>query len=149
MNPVMNIERFRHLAEAYGAEIERWPAAERAAARALPERSAEAQRALGQAGVLDAWLALAAPEIGDAQADRVLHAIEDRLDPPFATRWIPGAGVPSRSVWPAAGFLALMGLFGFVLGDLGLVSLWPRAVTPASGFSIIVASSTPSIAWDQ
>ncbi|WP_448192414.1 hypothetical protein [Azospirillum sp. sgz301742] len=142
----MNIERFRHLAEAYGAEIERWPAADQDAARALSERSGEARRVLAQGRILDAWLDLAAPEVGDAQVDRVFDAIQDRLDPPAAAAWIAGTGGAPRSLWPTAGFLALMGLFGFVLGDLGVVSLWPA---PPSGFTSLVASTSSPIAWDQ
>lgn len=154
----MTIERFRQLAEAYGAQIERWPAADRAAARALAERSDEARRALAQARILDAWLELAAPAVDDAQVDRVFDAIQDRIDPPAAAGWIAGgwiaggwiggAGGASRSLWPAVGFLALMGLFGFVLGDLGVVSLAPRPA-PASGFTTLVASTSFPIAWDQ
>ncbi|WP_431855285.1 hypothetical protein [Azospirillum sp.] len=146
----MNIDRFRHLAEACGAEIERWPAAERAAARALLASSEEAQRALGQARVLDAWLDLAAPAVDDASAARVLAAIERRLDPPPTTTWVPGAAGSTRSsVWSAAGFLALMGVCGFVLGHLELVTLWRSTAPLESGFTALVASSSPSLAWDQ
>ncbi|WP_109122531.1 hypothetical protein [Azospirillum sp. TSO22-1] len=145
----MNIDRFRHLAEACGAEIERWPASERAAARALLAASEDAQRALGQARVLDAWLDLAAPAVNDADAERVLAAIERRLAPP-TTAWIPGAaGSTRRSVWSAAGFLALMGVCGFVLGQFELVTLWRSTAPQESGFTALVASSSPSLAWDQ
>lgn len=145
----MNIERFRHLAEACGAEITRWPASEQAAARELAGRSPEARQALAQARILDAWLDLAAPApVSDAQADRVLRGIEARLDPP-AVPWPLLAGHDARSsAWRTAGFLALMGLSGFLLGDLGIVPLGHQeASTPT--LATLVASSSSSIAWDQ
>ena len=53
----MTPERFTHLAEAYGADLHRWPAAERAGAQALlAEGNAEVLEALNQARWLDGLL---------------------------------------------------------------------------------------------
>ena len=61
----MTPERFAQLAEAYGAQLQRWPAEERAAAqRLLASDAAQAQAALQQAQWLDGQLdgyRLAAP----------------------------------------------------------------------------------------
>lgn len=62
MNFPMIARRFAELAEAYGGEIARWPAAEREAAHALLVVSGDAQAALRDAQALDAGLALPAPE---------------------------------------------------------------------------------------
>ncbi|WP_168220374.1 hypothetical protein [Azospirillum thermophilum] len=127
----MNIERFQHLAEAYGAEIDRWPETERAAARGLLARSDEARHALAQARILDAFLSLGEPKVGDAQLDRVMASLSDRLDrrtgapPPIR---LPG-GAPAAvrpaaragAWWQAAAFLAAMGVLGVAAGDLGLI----------------------------
>lgn len=146
----MNIDRFRHLAEACGGDIARWPPAERVAAHALLATSAEARRLLDDARALDALLKRAMPAVSDAQTDRVLAAIERGLDPPpVGAGWSPVPGAARRSTWSAAGLLALMGLCGFVLGDLEIVTLWQNLAPPASGFTTLVASSSPSLAWDQ
>jgi len=53
----MTPERFGHLADAYGADLRRWPAAERAGAQALLARGdAEVLDALEQARQLDRML---------------------------------------------------------------------------------------------
>lgn len=145
----MNIDRFRHLAEARGADIARWPPAERVGAHALLAASPEARHLLDDARTLDAWLDRAMPAVSDAQAERVLAAIERRLAPPARGGWMFGSGAVRRPTWPAAGLLAVMGLCGFVLGDLEIVTLWQNLAPPASGFTTLVASSSPSLAWDQ
>lgn len=53
----MTPERFGHLADAYGADLRRWPVAEQAAAQALLASGAgPVQDALRQARELDQWL---------------------------------------------------------------------------------------------
>ncbi len=53
----MRLARFQILIATYGAAPERWPAAERAAAEALIDRSAEARDAVADAAFLDRLLA--------------------------------------------------------------------------------------------
>lgn len=51
----MTPERFAYLADAYGADLHRWPLAERGAAKALLDSgNPSAREALDQAGWLDA-----------------------------------------------------------------------------------------------
>ncbi|WAH56917.1 hypothetical protein LZ023_28595 [Pseudomonas silvicola] len=79
----MTPERFEHLADAYGADLRRWPAAEQVAARALlASRNARALAAVAQAGHLDALL----------DSHRIAAA-----DPAFARRIV--ASAPSASFW--------------------------------------------------
>ncbi|EIK96663.1 hypothetical protein PMM47T1_10330 [Pseudomonas sp. M47T1] len=53
----MTPERFDHLADAYGADVRRWPAQEQAAARALLDSGdVQAHAALAQASWLDGML---------------------------------------------------------------------------------------------
>lgn len=66
-------ERFRAIVEAYGAEPERWPAAERASAAIFArDHAGIAQPLLDEARGLDAWLDIAAtadaPWFDDADA---------------------------------------------------------------------------------
>lgn len=53
--PRMELERFEILAKSHGADLRRWPAAERLAAEPLA-RQAEAQALLAAETELDAWL---------------------------------------------------------------------------------------------
>ncbi|WP_293853746.1 hypothetical protein [uncultured Alsobacter sp.] len=71
-SPSMSLARFAALAEAYGAVLERWPAAEREAAVPLA-RTAEGRAILERAGELDALLdAYRVPGPSSALAGRVL-----------------------------------------------------------------------------
>jgi hypothetical protein len=56
-NPI-SLERFSALADAYGADLGRWPEADRAAAQALAQDSAKARARLAEADALDAVLDL-------------------------------------------------------------------------------------------
>ncbi|WP_448205248.1 hypothetical protein [Azospirillum sp. sgz302134] len=146
----MTIARFRHLAEAYGADIARWPAAERAVAAALLSTSDEARRALEQARALDSWLALAAPAVDDAQAERIFDAIGERIDneaaPLLGGAVIPFRRTPSRTFWPAAAFLAGMAVMGVLAGTENLLQ---PASTQADGLASLVAPQSYLLAWNE
>jgi hypothetical protein len=67
-----SLARFRALAEAYGGDLERWPEQERAWARELAVRSADARAALAGEQGLDALLAAAdTPALPRALAARL------------------------------------------------------------------------------
>src|SRR5262245_45222736 len=55
--PNITLDRFRELLDAYGTRFERWPAAERGAARELLLSSPEARAAFDESARLDALLA--------------------------------------------------------------------------------------------
>lgn len=109
----MDLERFEHLAGAYGADLRRWPEAEREAARLLLAADPRAGLVLGEADVLDALLSAAprpAPShvlreriIADAAGARLGRT--RRLWGPIA--WASGAG------WAAAACAGVA--FGMVL----------------------------------
>lgn len=54
--PPMSQERFAALADAFGADMRRWPAADRAAAQDLAQMSSSARACLAEADALDAVL---------------------------------------------------------------------------------------------
>lgn len=85
----MTPERFESLAQAYGGDIARWPAAERdAAALRMAADQAWAERILAEAGAVDAWLAAApAPLPSATLADRIVAAA-----PRPRRRGLPGLG---------------------------------------------------------
>ena len=102
----MTPERFAYLADAYGADLQRWPVAERGAAQELLDSAnASAREALNQAG----WL--------DAELDSHQLALTD----PALARQIRQS-VPRRaSFWSRyAGWLSPAGLVG--AGIAGVVT---------------------------
>ncbi len=109
----MTEERFRALAEAYGGDIRRWPAAERAAAQTwLAQAGEAAEGLLREAADLD-HLLWSSPTL-TARAD-FTRAIVDLAPAMRAGRrlwaWLTGAGVGvALAGATAAGFL-VAGLF--------------------------------------
>lgn len=105
--------RFEALIATYGAGPERWPKAERAAARALVERNAEARDARAEAALLDRVL-----DTGEAPApsEDLVRELRRRFDNRrFRLAWrAPAARWMSR---PGA---ALAGAAALVLVALGL-----------------------------
>jgi len=86
----MTLERFTRLLDAYGGRIERWPEAERLAARALLGRSADARARAAVAEQLDALLdRISTPAPSDALVARVLATVPARaaVRRPPARRW--------------------------------------------------------------
>ncbi len=83
--------RFAHLLDAYGANLTRWPAAERAAALRLIEESADARAAWRAAEALDHWL------------DQAPHGVEPFAVPRLAARVAATAAQPGsrRRAWSA------------------------------------------------
>jgi len=95
------LERFRALAESYGAALERWPAEARGEAAALLRESAEARAILGEARVLDEAIAAASRE-GDAvlwAAAGGRDAALARLRSGVEARIAAGARAPARGAW--------------------------------------------------
>ena len=95
----MDVKRFEALADAWGGDIARWPAAERDAARQFFEsHEIEAGRALGAAAGLDALLSasVAVPPSFALRA-RVIraapHAPTLSKAAGRAWRWLVGAGI--------------------------------------------------------
>ncbi|MBL8554654.1 MAG: hypothetical protein JNL41_10285 [Phenylobacterium sp.] len=82
----MTPDRFETLAEAWGGEVARWPAAEReAAATLMAEQPAWASAILARAGDLDAALdVFAAPRASGALAERIVAGAPK----PRAARWV-------------------------------------------------------------
>jgi hypothetical protein len=113
----MNIQRFKVLIEAYGANPARWPEGERVAALLFAEQSAEARAVLQEAADFDRLLDTAETQPATrALEDRILAAFTERpveqRTPWFARRWIPAAAVACSLVLGLAVGAALPGLAG-------------------------------------
>lgn len=129
----MTPERFAYLAEAYGADLQRWPASERDAAQALlGGGNALATEALGQARWLDSQLdsyQVAAP--GPALVQRII-----------ATAAIPPRGA---SFWQRyAGWLASLGWVG-----VGLTGVAAGMLAVALGLPLSTATEALPSVFDQ
>lgn len=116
----LDLARLGRLLEAYGADPEAWPAAERDAALALLARSAEARALRERAARLDRLLDQApALEPSPELMARVLAAA-NQAAPPWRRRL--GAWTfalwPFGPVWRPATALALAALFGVALGTV-------------------------------
>ncbi|MFO7177755.1 MAG: hypothetical protein DIU78_003555 [Pseudomonadota bacterium] len=105
MSQPMTESRFRYLAEAYGSRIERWPEAERAAARALLAARPELSRVLSAEAELDAaFEALAVPEVPSSLERRLLDVPKRVIRPRRA--WLRAWFVPAVG-WAAAAAVGL------------------------------------------
>jgi len=119
----MTPERLSELAEAYGGDLRRWPAGERALAESLLAARPALKARLDEAATLDVLLD-AAPrvEASNALRDRVLaSALEAGLRPRAPRRfgldrlmWMLGAGWAAAA---CAGVVAGVGLTGHVTAN--------------------------------
>ncbi|NYZ14093.1 hypothetical protein HL658_16175 [Azospirillum sp. RWY-5-1] len=140
----MRIARFIHLAEAHGGDLERWPVAEREAARELLGWSDEARRALEEAQALDIWLDRATPAVDAKRVERLASRIEEALDRRGPAPVPPAWTLPR--LWPAATFLAVMGLMGVVVGSVGLV---PASAGATGLAGLVTAGPSYLSVWVQ
>ena len=110
----MTLKRFERLLSAYGADIERWPVAERAAARALLAGSAEAASAQRVAAWLDKALHQSTPVVSGDSVARVLAAVDRRAS---QSRAAAGATLHRRAGrWAPTALLGGMAMLGFIVG---------------------------------
>ena len=110
----LDLDRLEALLEAYGADPERWPAAEREPAVALLARSAEARAMQREAARLDRMLDLAAPPTPSPEL------LADILAGASVSPWRRWAAVlwPFGPIWKPASALVLAGLLGVATGLL-------------------------------
>lgn len=109
----MTFERLIEILDTYGADPARWPADERAAARAFAAKDARAADALTEARRLDELLDTYDPG-ADASAARVRNALEKAIPHvpsataiPFLAAWSP---------WQRGAALAAVLMFGVATG---------------------------------
>jgi len=118
----MTPERFHSLLDAFGADLRRWPEAEREGARALIANGPAALRsAIADAALLDRDLdkyQVAAPEI--SLLERIVGGAPSAASTDVApARPATLQRLPARFFWPPAGW-ALTGLAGAVAGALAV-----------------------------
>ena len=133
----MNSERFEALADAFGGEVSRWPAAERDAAAALMlARPDWAAAVLALAGELDVrLLAYAAPR-GAAELVERIVAAAPRSRKARWVAWLLPAGMGVG--------LAAASVDGFVVGIQPMPNNDPTTMTPTT----IAAASDDDFSFD-
>ncbi len=121
----MTLDRLQQLLDAKGADLPRWPAAERRAAEQLIARDPAAAAALMRARSLDRLIA-AHVQPADASEARVMQAFARPLPPqgrrPRWTRWpVELLDFDFAPAWPRLAALACVGVLGFLVGFTDLV----------------------------
>ena len=107
----MTLDRFALLAETYGADIERWPDAERLAALTFAARSEAARARLAEAHEVDAMLArLDPPPVPSAALRARVAALGREPAPRFAR--------PARATIARAAGFAMAAAAGLAIGLL-------------------------------
>lgn len=120
----MKPRRFRKLLGSYGANPERWPEDERAAAVALLAASSEARALRDQAETLDRMLDTYRVDAADDRLPAQILAAPH--NPAFAPAGFdPKAGrreVHWRGIWPRFAALAGACVLGFIIGTTDLAA---------------------------
>ncbi|CAN5338980.1 hypothetical protein BH11PSE2_BH11PSE2_06480 [soil metagenome] len=126
----MNRQRFEALAEAFGGDIDRWPTADQAAARAFWSAEPQAADAALRAALdLDAILAAAPePEFSVLLRERLMVAAPGRHRSVWrsARTWVSGAGLAAAC---AAGILVGANFSDRIVGDPTLEALGQTATS--------------------
>lgn len=139
----MTPDRFRKLAAIHGADLSRWPHAERGAAARVLRSDPDLATELAIEARIDDALRRIAPPVSSDRCDRVAADVLDRIDrfdlDPTMQPW-----TPPRSLWPALGLLVCIGVLGFVAG--GTTTAEADALPP--GLGELVASDTLTISLE-
>ena len=121
----MTLRRLQQRLDVNGADLSRWPDAERRAAEQLIASEPAAAAALRRARDLDRLIAAAALP-GDGNAARVTAALAARPLPPQRRRWLAWPvellDFDFAPAWPRVAALACVGLIGFMVGLTDLIA---------------------------
>jgi hypothetical protein len=121
---MMSLHRFARLLEGRGADLVRWPAAERAAAEALLAGSPPARRLLAEARALDALLRDGLPSPDPDAAGRVRAAVARRV------ARLPRPAPPSRGMRLVRGLRSLAPAGCGALAAVAACAAWLALAPP-------------------
>jgi len=140
----MTLRRFEQRLDAQGADLSRWPDAERRAAEQLIASEPAAAAALRRAHNFDRLIA-AAGVPGDENPSRVTAALAVRRLPPQRRRWLSWPvellDFDFAPAWPRVAALACVGALGFMIGLSDLIAPISTEPSPAE----VVAAGDPGI----
>jgi hypothetical protein len=138
----VKLEQFGDLLDIHGARLERWPAAEREAARALLAQAPAARALLAEAERLDVLMARLREDapVGAAAA-RVMARLAAL--PPQSQPWLVRlrrALPETRALWPQVAAYAAVAGIGVLLGTSDLV---PAAEPALGDVSALILNPDP------
>ena len=139
----MTLKQFKRLLDAYGADVQRWPAEERRAARTLLARDPAARAAQHDAAELDRWLEAYDPPSEAGAAARVMAELTTL--PPQAIDWRSAIG----EFWwelrtlPRVPAIVAVVLLGFLAG-VASMDVARGAGSGRVDFSTMLFEPTPS-----
>lgn len=152
----MNLERFTELLDAYGADLDRWPASEQAAATALLTDRADAREAQRRAAAVDTLLLRTGlPEIqpSDALRQRVLAQVA-QLPPALtapATDWRAQVAEALALLFPTGRRMPQFAAFALALMigiSAGFANFGLMDAQDADLVTVQIASATPFLSED-
>lgn len=127
----MNLERFKQLADAWGADLRRWPESERAAAQALLGRDADARALLNRAAEFDAVLDAHVVVPPGARLTQAVLAGAPAVARPRSSGKRTGWQFPRSWWWSGAG-VAGVGLAGAAVGAVAVAMALALVPAPRS-----------------
>ncbi|WP_049976262.1 hypothetical protein [Azospirillum sp. B506] len=135
----MTLKEFKRYAEAYGADLGRWPRSAQLEGLDLLDGNAEARTLLADAAITDALLDAASTPLVSARReaqvyDRIADCLAQRIVPEFVPWFL--SRPPFRPA-PLAGFLAGMALVGFLVYSQGVISFEKTSAPDLSGVMIV------------
>jgi len=137
---MMDLKRFEALAEAYGADLRRWPAAERDAADALMASQPDGARAvLSAAEALDDWLAASPPPTPSFALRDAVAAAAPKARPQRSAIvwWLSGAGFATAAMAGViVGASALSAITADARADAVLAEILPDDAAEALPLSL-------------
>jgi hypothetical protein len=129
------MDRLRAVLSAYGADLERWPAADRTVLQSFLAQSVEAQALVAEEARFDGLLSAAPHSVSPSAVDRSKAALFAQLDGEFGAAAVPsGVVVPfarkpvptaapraARGFWKEASVMAASLVIGFFTVSQGLL----------------------------
>ncbi|MBP2232084.1 hypothetical protein J2847_005409 [Azospirillum agricola] len=135
----MTLKEFKRYAAVHGANLDRWPPQVAPEALALLDLNEDARRELADAaltdGLLDAATVPAIPTEREQRVhDRILERLAERTVPEFVPWFL---AKPPIRIAPTAGFLAMMGVLGFLSYNQGILTTQRANSLDLSGAMIV------------
>lgn len=135
----MTLKEFKRYAAVHGANLDRWPPPVAPEALALLDHCEEARRELADAATTDLLLGMATAPVDSAEReqrvfDRIFEKLAERTVPEFMPWFL---AKPPIRIAPTAGFLAVMGVLGFLTYSQGVLPLQRTTSLDLSGVMIV------------
>jgi anti-sigma factor RsiW len=145
--------RLQHLLDVYGAELARWPQAQRSAAERLVAADPAAAAARARARELDRLIARDPLPADAGEAARVIHRIETRRLPPQRRRFLwrrwptELLDLDFAPAWPRLAALAGVAAVGFMIGLTDLAGPLAPSASGDEGATVVADSDIGAVVF--